>query len=309
VPGVARLLSTAFCVALLGATAGAYAVSERAKTELVPLYRPQADSIFSPDCGCPTDAARIDFRLRRSDRLTIWLERDGKRASTLVPGREYPAGPVALEFDGIDDSGLTLPEGKYRPVVHLARAHRTIELPNTIVLDTTPPAVHVRHRIYTHISPDGDGRADSFRIRYTLGERGRGILAVDGRQAAITARPGLAGELVWNGRVRGRLVRPGSHVLEISAQDAAGNRTDPFPFAVVTVRYVALGRPRVVVKPGGRFAILALSDAREVDWRLHGAHGLVRPGTLRLRAPARRGVYRLYVTAAGHAAKAFVVVA
>jgi hypothetical protein len=109
--------------------------------------------------------------------------------------------------------------------------------------------------------------------------------------------------------VRGRLVRPGSHVLEISAQDAAGNRTDPFPFAVVTVRYVALGRPRVVVKPGGRFAILALSDAREVDWRLHGAHGLVRPGTLRLRAPARRGVYRLYVTAAGHAAKAFVVVA
>jgi hypothetical protein len=306
---VARLLSTAICVALLGATAGAYAVSERPKTDLVPLYQPQADGIFSPDCGCPTDAARIDFRLRRSDRLTVWLERDGKPALTLVPGRAYPAGPVALEFDGIDDSGLTLPEGNYRPVVHFAREHRTIELPTTIVLDTTPPAVHVRHRVYTHISPDGDGRADSFRVSYTLGERGRAILVVDGRQAAITAHAGRAGELVWNGRVRGRLVRPGNHVLDVSAQDAAGNLADPFPFAVVTVRYVALGRPRVVVKPGARFAILALSDARDIEWRLHGAHGLARPGTLRLRAPRRPGVYRLYVTAAGHAAKAFVVVA
>jgi hypothetical protein len=109
--------------------------------------------------------------------------------------------------------------------------------------------------------------------------------------------------------VRGRAAQPGNHVLEISAQDAAGNRTHPFPFAVVTLRYVVLGRPRVVVRPGGRIAILALADARDVEWRLHGAHGLVRPGTLRLRAPARRGVYRLYVMAAGHAAKAFVVVA
>jgi hypothetical protein len=306
---VARLLSTAFCVALLGATAGAFAVSEGAKTELVTLYRPHADSVFSPDCGCPTGAARIDFRLRRSDRLTVWLERDGRRARTLVPGRVYPPGPVALEFDGIDDSGLTLPEGRYRPVVHFARGHRTIELPDTIVLDTTPPAVHVRHRIYTHISPDGDGRADSFRIRYSLGERGRGILIVDGRQVLITPRQARQGELGWNGKFRGHVVRPGNHALEISAQDAAGNRTDPFPFAVVTVRYVALGRTRVLVRPGGRFAILVLADARDVEWRLHGGHGLARPGTLRLRAPTRRGVYRLYVTAAGHAAKAFVVVA
>jgi hypothetical protein len=306
---VARLLSTAFCVALLGATAGAFAVSKGGKTELVPIYETRADGVFSPDCGCSTSAARIDFRLRRSDRLTVWVDRDGKRASTLVPGRIYPPGAVGLEFDGIDDSGLTLPEGRYRPVVHFEREHRTIVLPNTIVLDTTPPAVHVRHRIYTHISPDGDRRGDSFSVRYTLGEPGRGILIVDHRQVAIAARRGHSGELVWNGKIRGRLARPGNHVLEISAEDAAGNRADPFPFAVVTVRYVALGRTRVLARPGGRFAVLVLADARDVEWRLHGAHGVVRPGTLRLRAPARRGVYRLYVIAAGHAAKALVVVA
>ena len=76
----------------------------------------------------------------------------------------------------------------------------------------------------------------------------------------------------------------------------------------MTIRYVALGRTRVVVRPRGRFAILVLADASHVEWRLRGRHGVARPGTLHLRAPAATGVYRLYVTAAGHAAKALVVV-
>jgi hypothetical protein len=305
---VARVLSTAFCVALLAATAGAFALTQGAKTELIPIYRTHVDKVFSPDCGCSTAAAAIDFSLRKKDRLTVWVDHDGRRVRTLVPSRTYARGPVKLEFDGVDDSGLTLPQGTYRPVIHLAREHRTIELPNTIVLDTTPPVVHVRHRIYTHISPDGDGHNDSFQIHYSVSEAAHGILFVDNHQVAFTYRKPLHGVLRWNGSIDGHLVRPGNHVLEISAQDVAGNRTKPFPFAVVTVRYVALGRPRVLVMPGKRFAILVLADAPRVEWRLHGRHGVARHGTLHLRAPAHRGVYRLYVTAAGHAAKAVVVV-
>ena len=135
-----------------------------------------------------------------------------------------------------------------------------------------------------------------------------GILIVDNHQVAFTYRKPLKGVLVWNGKIGGVVARPGNHVLEISAQDVAGNRPKPVPFAVVTVRYVALGRTRVLVKPHGRFAILVLSDATRVDWRLHGARGVARPGTLHLRAPRATGVYPLYVTAAGHAAKALVVV-
>jgi hypothetical protein len=305
---VARVLSTAFCVALLAATAGAFALTQGAKTELIPIYKTHVDKVFSPECGCTTSVAKIDFRLRKKDRLTVWLEHDGRRVRTLVPGRTYPRGWVRLEFDGIDDSGLTLPQGDYRPVVHLTREHRTIELPNTIVLDTTPATVHVRHRIYTHISPDGDGRNDIFKIHYSVSEPSHGILLVDHHQVAFTYRKPLKGVLVWNGKIDGRLARPGNHVLEISAQDVAGNRTKPFPFAVVTVRYVALGRTRVLVKPRARFALLVLADARQVYWRLHGRHGIARPGTLHLRAPAKTGVYRLYVTAGAHAAKALVVV-
>jgi hypothetical protein len=304
---LARIVSTAFLIALLAVTAGAFALTEGAKLERSPIYATQVDKVFSPACNCPTDVARIDFRLRKRERLSVWVERDGERMATLVPGRRYDRGPVALVFDGVTEDGTTLPDGLYRPVIHLAGEHRTIRLPNLIRLDTKPPVVHVRHRIYTYISPDGDGRNDSFRVRYRLSELGRGILIVDGRQVVRTRLHGDGGTLVWNGKIDGRTARVGPHVLRIGAEDRAGNRAKPFPFAVVRIRYVALGRDRVLVRPGWRFAILVLSDARRVSWRFARAGGTARPGTLRFRAPRKAGVYRLYVTANGHSAKAVVV--
>ena len=297
-----------FCVALLAATAGAFALTEGAKLERSPIYRTHVDKIFSPACNCDTSVANIDFRLRKHDRVSVWVERDGTRVRTLVPGRSYGPGKVQLVFDGINDVGLTLPDGLYRPVIHLGREHRTFALPNLIRLDTKPPAVSIRHRIYTHISPDGDHRNDDFRIKYGLTERGHAILLVDDRQVVRTLSQQLEGALTWNGKLDGHTARPGNHVLKVSAEDAAGNRAKPFPFAVVQVRYVSLGRTRVLAKPGTRFAILVLSDARQVDWLFNQQRGASRPGTLRFKAPKKRGVYRLYVSAAGHAAKALVVV-
>jgi hypothetical protein len=305
---VARQLSTAFCVALLAATAGAFALTQGAKVELVPIYRTHVDKVFSPECNCATSVARIDFSLRKRDRLTVWIDHGGDRVRTLVPGRTYPRGRVTLQFDGIDDRGFTLPDGAYRPVVHLSSEHRTIALPNTITLDTAPPVVHSKHRIYTHISPDGDGHNDVFRVHYSVSEPAHGILLVDHHQVAFTYRKPLAGELVWNGRIDGHVARPGNHVVEISAQDVAGNRAKPFPIAVVAVRYVALGRTRILVRPKKRFAVLVLADAPRVSWLFNRGRGTAGHGTLRLRAPAKPGVYRLYVSAGGHSVKALVVV-
>ncbi len=215
---------------------------------------------------------------------------------------------MSLEFDGKDDYGGRLPDGHYKPVVHLGHEHRTIEIPSTMVLDTKPPVVHVRHRIYTHISPDGDQHNDVFVIHYRVSEPAHGILIVDDHQVVFTLDKPLSGKLTWNGKIDGRFAKPGNHVLEISAQDAAGNRAKPFPFAVVTVRYIRLGRTRLLVKPGAKFAVLVLTDAPTFDWLLNGGRGTARHGTLHLRAPRVPGVYRLYVQAAGHSAKALVVV-
>lgn len=309
---MARVLSTAFCVALLAATAGAFALTQGAKVELSPIYATSIPlKVFSPTCRCSTDKAPISFRLRESEHIEVWMERDGTRAETLVPGRTFAKGSrVSLSFDGVADDGLTLPDGGYRPVVRLP--HRTFTLPNTIVIDTKPPSVVRIHRRYdTHISPDGDHHDDLFRVHYVLSEKAHALLYVDGHRVERT-REAKAGFLQWDGRIGGRVVPTGKYVLTVSAQDTAGNLSKPLPFAVVTVRYVVLGRTRIVVRPGARFAILVLADAPHVETLFNGGRRefATRRGhvTVRLRAPSATGAYRLYVTASGHAARALVVV-
>jgi hypothetical protein len=311
---VARVLSTAFCVALLAATAGAFALTEGAKTEPSPIYGTKVDKIFSPTCRypkiCSRDFARITFSLRKKQKLEVWIVHGGQKVATILAGRTYAKGPVRLEFAGVGLDGVSiLPDGSYRPVVRLVQEHRTITLPNVIHLDTTAPQVtQFRKRVYTHLSPDGDGRHDVFRERYTLNGRGHGVLLVDGRQAVFTRSQSIHGVLTWNGYVDHRLVAPGNHVLEIAAQDAAGNRSKPFPFAVVTVRYVELGRTVIHVQPSRRFAVRVITDAKQVSWLFDRGRGTSRSHTLKIRAPRKKGTYHLFVSAVGHTARATVVV-
>jgi hypothetical protein len=302
---VARVLSTAFLVALLAATAAAFALTEGAKLELSPIYRTYLTPAFSP--GITT--GEFNFRLRHSDHLTVWMTHDGKRVATLVSHRTYPAGWVRLTFPGLTPEGINLPDGVYVPVVHLGRTHRTITIPSQIRIDTKPPVITVPHRVYTHISPDGDHHNDVFVVKFTLNGPARASLYVGHKRVELIHSERLHGELEWNGMLDGRPARPGNYELEASATDPAGNQAKLFPFAVVTVRYVELGRTRILVRPHARFALRVLTDSPVVDWRLNGGRGEVQSHTLKLRAPAKPGVYRLYVEAAGHAAKALVVVA
>jgi len=218
---VARLLSTSFVVLLLAATAAAFALSEGAKSEPSPIYRPHASGVFSPDCGCARTAGTVRFRLRSADRVTLWLERGGGRVATIVSGRHYASGPVAITVDGITSSGVVLRDGAYAPVVHLAREHRTIRLPIRLVVDSKAPAIRVPTVPHAIISPDGDRRHDTFGVPYSLSEPARPILLVNDRRVAVAPR---SGRLVWNGRIGGRAAPRGLYVLKASAEDRAGNR-------------------------------------------------------------------------------------
>ena len=80
--------------------------------------------------------------------------------------------------------------------------------------------------------------------------------------------------LTWNGTVDGKKLRPGRYLLLISAQDAAGNRAKPFPFAVVTIRYLALGRNEISVAPAA--PVRALRPDRRQEHQL-----ALRPGPRR----------------------------
>lgn len=306
---MARVLSTAIVLVLLAASAAAFALTEGAKLERSPIAGTQVDPIFSPD-GTVKPVAHIDFRVRKHERIRVWIEDSkGREVRELLPSRPVTAGTrEALVWNGFADNGILVPDGVYSPVVRLADSHRTIVLPSPITLDTKPPTITVRHPIYPLLSPDGDGHHDNFRVTYRVNEPAHGILRVRGRNVVFTLRQKLTGELFWNGKLRGRPPRPGRYLMTVAAQDIAGNVSKGVPFAIAQIRYVVLARPRVVVRPGKKFALRVSTDAPTVTWRLNGRSGVQPRGTLHFRAPRSSGVFRLYVEAAGHAAKCTVVV-
>ncbi len=310
---MARVLSTAVVLALLAATAAAFVVTEGAKLEKSPVAGTHVDAVFSPASAIPAKKnAHVQFRLRTRERLEVWIEDSGgRRIAILLSNRNAPSGAkFDLIWDGFSPSGVIFPDGVYRPVVKLERSHRTLVLPNPIRLDTKPPVITVRKTPHAIISPDGDGHNDVFRETYRVGEPAHGILSVRGQRVEYTLGQKPTGQLIWNGKLGkpAKAVRPGMYVLRASAQDRAGNQSSPYVFAIVQVRYVALARKRVVVRPGGRFFLRVSTDAPTVSWKLHGRSGVERAGTMRLRAPKKAGVYHLYVTAAGHSAVSTVVV-
>jgi len=312
---VARVLPTALVLALLAATAAAFALTERAKLELSPIYGTQPAQVFSPDSKVPKKKlAHIRFHVRKSESIDVWVQDShGEKVDDLLVHRAVrPRELVQVVWDAFTPSGVGVPDGTYRPVVKLERSHRTIVLPSDIEVDTSPPRIVARPATkYPIISPDGDGHADVFRVPYEVNEPAHAILFLRGEKVVFTNGQKEKGTLVWNGKVPGttRSLPPGRYVLKIAARDRAGNRSTGVPFAIAQVRYVVLGRTRVVVRPGGRFALRVSTDAPQVDWRLHGRSGTLPRGTLHLRAPKPAGVYRLYVSVGSHSAVCAVVVA
>jgi hypothetical protein len=312
-------------LALLAATAVAFAITEGAKLQPSPLRSTKVTKVFSPAARVSridghrygTRVAVVHFKLRSAETVEAWIENaHGDRIRTLLDATAWAKGHVFnLVWDGFTDDGMQAPDGVYQPVVKLDRSHRTFGLPNRIVLDTMPPKVAVTKVPHAIISPDGDGHGDVFAVKYKVSESAHAILLVQAagspakKRVEYTLFQRLTGTLSWNGKFGGDAARPGSYVLWASAQDTAGNLTKPAAFAVVQVRYVVLARTRVTVKPGAKFAIRVSTDAPRVHWSLHGRSGILPRGTLRLTAPRSHGVFHLYVTAAGHAAQCTVVVA
>lgn len=317
---MARALPPLLVLALVGATAAAFAVTEGQKLQRSPITRTQVGQIvpahprilgkplFSPVCRCPTDRVRIWFFLRSADRVTVTMRSSPHHVvDTVVSDKPYRSGWVRLVWDGVTGSGLVVADGTYKPYVHLAGEHRTIGLPNPIQVDTTPPKILGVGATPRLLSPDGDGRGDALTVRYKLDAPAQGLLFVDG-QRAVRSRAAKVGTIRWYGKIRGKLLATGPHVLRFAARDAAGNRTKLERIGTLTIRYVTLGRTLVSIGPGERFYIRVSADARTVGYRFAGRSGRARPGTIVLRAPKQVGSYRLYVWVGDHAASAKVKV-
>jgi hypothetical protein len=299
----------ALVLALLGATAAAFAVAERLKLERSPITGTQVDRVFSPVCECARDAAVISFVLRRRETVTVdILNQDRRSIRTIVRDRREPAGRVSYIWDGRDNLDRVVPEGVYRPRVQLERNGRTIVLPNPIRVDTTAPVISLVRVFPRVFSPDSDGERDRVTATYRIDERARAIMLVDGRQRVQSKFLRVEGQLVWFGRVNGRVVRPGIYELRLRAVDRAGNRSVRTRAVPVSVRFVELSRDRIEVGAGRRFSVRVRTDATSYRWLFAGRRGTGETRVLVLRAPEEPGSYALYVSVAGRAARADVEV-
>jgi hypothetical protein len=202
----------------LTATATAFAVTQRLKLEPSPISQTHVDKVFSPVCECESQAANIDFSLRRSDHLKVAIRIDG-RELTIADG-EFHSGLVRVRWNGRDGSGAVVPDGIYFAVVHMLRAQRTIDLPNPIRVDTQPPTIAL-----TGLRSNGP----KLTVSYKASEPAHALLIVDGRRAVRTYYTARRSHFTWYGRVDGKPVRAGHHRLVLLAEDLAGNRSAPTP--------------------------------------------------------------------------------
>ena len=294
------------------ATAAAFAITERLKLVKSPIYGTVISRVFSPVCGCARGKAVISIRLRHGDHVTVSiLDRKRQPLRTLAVGLSVPRGKSVFRWEGLTDFGDRAPEGAYQVQVHLEGQHRTILLPNVIRLDTTPPAVDDARSNRPQFSPDGDTRADSVSIRYTLSEPAHALVFLDGRQIIRTRSSTTKGAFVWAGRLHGALLRPGTYTLGIGAVDLAGNVTPTAGRARVRVelRYITLANRHIAgVVSGTKFVIGVSTDAKSYRWQLGARKGVASGPVLRLRAPQQAGRYTLRVTEHGHSSAAAVLV-
>jgi FlgD Ig-like domain len=306
---VSRLPQTLIVLALLGATAAAFAVTERLKLERSPITGTRVDRVFSPVCECARDVAVISFVLRKADGVTVeLLDSEGRRVRTLVRDREEQRGRVAYTWDGRNDADQIVDDGVYRPRVVLEEHGRTIVLPNPMRVDTKAPRIRLL-RVFPRIfSPDGDGRRDRVVARYEIDDPARAMMLVDGRRRVLSKFRETEGQLVWFGRVDGRSVRPRTYEIRLRAFDRAGNRSSTRRVVPVVVRYVELARERIEVVAGRRFSVRVDTDARTYRWVFAGRRGIGRRPSLVLRAPRTPGLYRVYVSVRSRADSARVVV-
>jgi hypothetical protein len=300
---LARLLPAVLVVGLLGGSAVAFAVTERLKLERSPIFKTRVDKTVSPHSG---RRAQIVFRLRKAGSLSLAIvDSQDHVVRALISSRHVGAGKKTYTWNGRGDDGAPVPDGTYKPRVHLANEHRTILLPNPITVDTQKPQISLTRTSLTVVSPDGDANHDYLTVFFHASEPVRAVLYADGRQA-VKQKSFKAASLQW-GRRNGMPRKPGVYRLRLRAIDAAGNIGPPTRVFKVRIRYIELGRHVIRARSGGRIVVAVSTDAHFYFWRIGPRHGRVHRRRLVVAAGAP-GRYRLVVSEGGHKARAVVVV-
>ncbi len=314
-------------VLLVAASVGAFFLTTRLKRSTPLVQGLTFSRHLSPNGDGRHDVARIRFRTKREDEVTVAIvNEDGEDVRTLASDRLLPAGPHRFRWNGRIEGDGRAPDGEYRIRIALRRQGRGVTSPRKLFVDTRPPRPVVRYVAPDSISPDGVGSAERARLRFDGTSRATPRLLVyrtDVSQPRVVARrDGRKGsnELTWDGHVNGaggsRPAPTGNYLLLVRTRDAAGNVGPPTPptrrrvkgHPGLRVSYLSALAPPSPARAGDVVAFPVSSDGRRYRWnvrRLGSSRALERgsssASTLRVRAPrGRSGTFMLRLRSGAH---------
>jgi flagellar hook assembly protein FlgD len=304
---------------VVGATTAAFVVTERLKLERAPITAPRFTKQFSPTCDCLTNTAKLTIRFRTGDTVDAEVvDRQGEAVRTLAADRPVARGDVTFVWNGRDDAGRVVDDGRYRLQLHLEESRRSFLVPTTFRVDTKAPRLRVLRVTRGTISPNGDGVNERVRVVYRAGSKSRPILSAN-EEVVVRGKARVAGraQVQWNGRIGGEAAPAGEYALTLQVRDLAGNLSKAVAAGTVLVRYIEIAADAYAAASGGLLRFRVVTDALPFTWALVDERGLVvRSGesdrnavAVRLPKDLAAGGYRLEVAGRGGTDEAVVTVA
>jgi hypothetical protein len=284
---------------LVAATFAAFFVAQRLKNAPSVVQQFNAYYIFSPNGDGRLDRARITFKVKKADDVTVELvNADGDPVRTLLDDQRLAAyAPIkpALRWDGTDDDGKAVPDGRYRVRITLRHLGRSVFPQRSIRKDTKPPQPKVLSigptKVYgPELLPEPGGGKAEVHFGPALGASHAFIHVFrtgPGAPRAVRTDPLHAGQIQWdwdgtNGD--GRRVSPGTYLVVPEWRDAAGNIGTGVPLdraglpiltrgklpgrGGITVRYLGAQVPVTPAKARDRVEIQVDARQQRYAWNV-----------------------------------------
>ena len=191
----------------------------------------QSTRQFSPNGDGSREIARVAVKLNEPSLVTVDIQdRSGKRWKGLID-EQRPKGRVRLAWDGTDDQGQPVPDGRYVVSLRARRGQKGWRASRGIVVDREAPPLGTLSVQSAALAGPGDGEC---RTAVTALDRGEmTIEAVPSSGGAAVARFGpktvAGGETAlwnWDGKRAGSGPTPaGLYVIRATLADVPKNRS------------------------------------------------------------------------------------
>ncbi|HEY6761030.1 MAG TPA: FlgD immunoglobulin-like domain containing protein [Baekduia sp.] len=337
---------------LVAATFAAFFVAQRLKNAPSVVQRLQLSTgstvkgdlpVISPNGDGRRERAHITFRLKKADDVTVHIiNADGDVVRTLMDRHlaAYQQIVPSLSWDGRDDDGQLVPDGRYRISITLSHLGRTVISQRTILKDTTPPRPKVlsigpEKQYGPELLPEPDGQPAV--VHFLPAQRKAKVMVfktAPGAPRMVRTADLAAGATSWpwDGTTQdGRRASPGTYLVVLQWRDPAGNIGSSAPLdraglpvlnrgklpghGGITVRYLGAQTPVTAITAREPVEIKVDARQQRYSWDVHRvgdsavrAHSANPKTTPNVRFQAPGGASGLYVFTAHTATRSTRVV-